>query len=199
MRPDLTRDNPGYGLGGAAGNKDTLDRVMELLDKDKSGGISEAEWGEGMPRFTSRLEPTLLAVHPGATKDARPSHVAWEIHHGIPEVPSLLYCRGRLYLMRDGGLLTCLDASSGKELFRERIGAGGQYLASPIAAGDKVLVASVPGIVTVIQADDKLKILTRRDFGEKIFATPAIAENRIYLRTLGHLYALGERDSGDKQ
>jgi len=118
MRPDLTRDNPGYGLGGAAGNKDTLDRVMELLDKDKSGGISEAEWGEGMPRFTSRLEPTLLAVHPGATKDARPSHVAWEIHHGIPEVPSLLYCRGRLYLMRDGGLLTCLDASSGKELFR---------------------------------------------------------------------------------
>ncbi len=94
--------------------------------------------------------------------------------------------------MRDGGLLTCLEAATGKELFRERIGAAGQYLASPIVAGDKIIVASVPGVVTVIQADDKLKVLAKNNFGEKIFATPAIAENKIYLRTAGHLYALGE-------
>jgi outer membrane protein assembly factor BamB len=88
--------------------------------------------------------------------------------------------------------LTCLEAATGKELFRERIGAPGQYTASPIAVGDKVIVASVRGTVTVIQIDDKLKVLARNDFGEKIFATPAIAENKIYLRTAGHLYALGE-------
>ena len=94
--------------------------------------------------------------------------------------------------MRDGGLLTCLETSTGKELFRQRIGAAGQYLASPITAGDKILFASAPGTVTIIQADDKLKILARKDFGEQIFATPAIVENKIYLRTKGHLYALGK-------
>ena len=89
-------------------------------------------------------------------------------------------------------MLTCLEAATGKELFRQRIGASGQYVASPIAAGDKIIAASVKGVVTVIQVDDKLKILARNDFGEKIFATPAVAENKIYLRTTGHLYALGE-------
>jgi len=116
----------------------------------------------------------------------------WEIQRGIPETPSLLYCRGKLYLMRDGGVLTCLEAATGKELFRRRIGAAGQYTASPIAAGDKIVTASVKGIVSVIQVDNELKVLAKNDFGEKIFATPAVAENKIYLRTTGHLYALGE-------
>ena len=193
MRPDLTRDNPGYGFGFDTNTptKEKMDSLMEYFDRDKNGAITEAEWNQLLGNFT-RMPPTLLAVRPGATKDARESHIAWEIHQGIPEVPSLLYCQGKLYLMRDGGLLTCLEASSGKELFRERIGAAGQYLASPIAAGDKVLVASVPGVVTVVQAEDKLKILARKDFREQIFATPAIFENKIYLRTEGHLYALGE-------
>ena len=75
---------------------------------------------------------------------------------------------------------------------RDRIGAAGQYVASPIAAGDKIIAASVRGTVTVIQVDNKLQVLARNNFGEKIFATPAVAENIIYLRTTGHLYALGE-------
>jgi len=133
-----------------------------------------------------------LAIRPGATKDAGQLHVAWEIHQGIPETSSLLYCRGKLYLLRDGGLLTCLEASTGKEIFRERIGAPGQYIASPIVAGDKIVVASTRGVVTIIQVDDKLKVLAKNDFGEKIFATPAVADNKIYLRTEGYLYALGE-------
>jgi outer membrane protein assembly factor BamB len=145
-----------------------------------------------MSGFAAISRPNLLAIRPGAKNDARESHVAWEIHRGIPETSSLLYCRGRLYLLRDGGVLTCLEASTGKELFRERIGASGQYIASPIAAGDKLIAASTRGVVTVIQVDDELKVLARNDFREKIFATPAVVENKIYLRTAGHLYALGE-------
>jgi outer membrane protein assembly factor BamB len=118
--------------------------------------------------------------------------VVWEVQRGIPETPSLLYYRGRLYLLRDGGLLTCLQAATGKEFFRERIGASGQYTASPIAAGDKIIAASVKGVVTVIQVSDRLKVLARNNFEENIFATPAVAGNKIYLRTTGYLYALGE-------
>ena len=187
LRPELTRDNPGYGF--------SMDkaRFLKFFDKDKDEVISEKDWNETLSGFAASIQPTLLAVRPGATKDARESnHIAWEIHRGIPETPSPLYCRGKLYLMRDGGLLTCLEASTGKEFYRERIGAAGQYLASPIAAGNKVLVASVPGVVTVIQAQEKLKILDRKDFGEQIFATPAIVDNKLYVRTVKHMYAFSE-------
>ncbi len=81
---------------------------------------------------------------------------------------------------------------TGKQLFYERIGASGQYAASPIAAGDKVIIASVRGVVTVIRMADELRVLARSDFNEKIFATPALAEGSIYLRTDKHLYAIGK-------
>lgn len=187
QRPELPKDNPGYGL--PVRNMDTL---LRIFDHDKNRIISEAEWMQTMSGFAAHSQPNLLAIRSGATKDARKSHVAWEIRRGIPETPSLLYCRGRLYLLRDGGVLTCLEAATGKELFRQRIGAAGQYTASPIAAGDKIIAASVRGVVTVIQIDDKLNVLARNDFGDKIFATPAVAENKIYVRTSGHLYALSE-------
>jgi outer membrane protein assembly factor BamB len=187
LRPELPKDNPGYGFP-----MRNMDGMMRFFDKDKNQVISHEEWMKTVSGFAMFVQPILVAIRPGATKDARESHVAWEIHRGIPEVPSPLYCQGKLYLMRDGGLLTCLEAATGKELFRERIGAAGHYIASPIAAGDKVLVASTRGVVTVIQVNDELKVLARNDFGEKIFATPAIADNKIYLRTVGHLYALGE-------
>jgi outer membrane protein assembly factor BamB len=187
LRPELPRGNPGYGFP-----VQDMDMLLRDFDLDKNGVISEKEWMDTMAAFAAFTHPTLVAIRPGATGDARPSHVAWEIQHGIPETPSLLYCQGKLYLLRDGGLLTCLDAATGKELFRERIGAPGQYTASPIVAGDKLVVASVPGIVTVIQVGDQLKVLARNDFREQIFATPAVAEDRLYLRTVGHLYALGE-------
>lgn len=187
QRPELPKDNPGYGMPIR-----NMDSLLRIFDHDKNEIISEEEWMRTMSGFAARSYPNLIAIRPGAKMDARESHVAWQIQRGIPETPSLLYCRGKLYLLRDGGVLTCLEAKTGKEFFRERIGAAGQYTASPIAAGGKVIAASVKGVVTVIQVDDELKVLARKDFGEKIFATPAIAENKIYLRTLGHLYALGE-------
>ncbi len=187
QRPELPKDHPGYGLPVR-----DMDALLRIFDHDKNRVISEAEWMQTMSGFAAISHPNLVAIRPGARKDARQSHLAWEIRRGIPETPSMLYCRGRLYLMRDGGLLTCLEASTGRELFRERIGAAGQYIASPIAAGDKLVVASVRGVVTVIQIDDELKILARNDFGQEIYATPAIADNKLYVRTTRHLYALGE-------
>ncbi len=185
QRPELPKDNPGYGL---PVNMDTL---MQIFDHDKNGFITEDEWMRTMSGFSAISHPRLSAFRPGAKQDARPTHLAWEIDRGIPETPSPLYCHGRLYLIRDSGQLTCLQAATGKELFRQPIGAPGQYVASPIAAGDKIIMASVPGVVTVIQIDDQLKVLARNDFKEKIFATPAVVDNKIYLRTAGHLYALG--------
>jgi outer membrane protein assembly factor BamB len=187
QRPELPKDNPGYGLP----VKD-MDALLKMFDHDKNGVITEKEWMETMAGCEAASHPTLTAIRAGAVNDARKSHVAWEIRRGVPEVPSPLYCRGKLFLLRDGGLLTCLEAASGREIFRERIGAAGQYIASPIVADDKLVVASVDGMVTVIQIADQLKVLAANDFKERIFATPALVENKIYLRTEGHFYALGK-------
>ena len=186
-------DDPGYGL--PVGNMDTL---LRIFDHDKNGIISEVEWMATMSGFAAISHPNLAAIRPGAANDARKSHLAWETQRGIPEVPSLLHCRWKLYLLRDGGLLTCLEAATGKELFRERIGAPGQYVASPIVAGDKLVAASVPGIVTVMQLSDELKVVARNHFPEEVHATPAVAGNRLYLRTAGHLYAFGDCGKPEK-
>lgn len=187
QRPELPKDNPGFGLPVR-----DMDALLRLFDQDKNGVITEEEWIKSMSSFAAHSTPNLVAIRPGAKGDARPAHIAWEIQRGIPETPSLLHCDGRLYLLRDGGLLTCLKASTGTELFRERIGAAGQYIASPIAAGDRLITASVAGVVTVIQTGDTLQVLSRNAFHEQIFATPALTGNRIYIRTEHHLYALGE-------
>lgn len=186
QRPELPRDNPGYGLP-----VNDMNVLLRIFDHDRNGIISETEWMRTMTSFAAISHPTLVALRPGASGDARPTHVAWELGRGIPETSSLLCAAGRLYLMRDGGLLTCLEAATGRELFRERIGAAGQYIASPIAVGDRLVVASVQGVVTVMQMADILTILARNELGEGIYATPAADGDHLYVRTVGHLYAFG--------
>ena len=93
--------------------------------------------------------------------------------------------------MRDGGLLTCLEVATGRELFRERIGPPGQYIASPVAVGDRLVVASVQGVVTVMQVGDTLTVLAWNELDEGIYATPAVAGDRLYLRTVKRLFAFG--------
>ena len=96
LRPDLEPSNPGYGFPM---------RDSSWLDKDKDGAITEDEWVRSTSGFAMQGKPTLLAVRPGARGDARKTHVAWELNSRVPESPSILLCKGRLYLLRDGGRL----------------------------------------------------------------------------------------------
>lgn len=187
LRPELSKDNPGYGLPIS-----NMDYLMRYLDKDNDKIIDKHDWVTTLGSAVATNRPVLVAVKPGANQDAGKSHIAWEINRGVPETSSPLYYRDRIYLLRDGGQLTCLDASDGKEIYREKLGASGQYIASPVACGDKIVTASRNGVVCVIKIDDKLDILAKNKFKEKIMATPAIADNKIYLRTIEHLYAIGK-------
>ncbi len=94
--------------------------------------------------------------------------------------------------MRNGGVVTCLDAATGKIIYRARVGAGGPYFSSPIAAAGRVYFASSEGVVTVIAADsDELKVLARNEIGEEMIATPAVVGKMIYVRSVGNLFAFG--------
>jgi outer membrane protein assembly factor BamB len=157
------------------------------VDRNKDGLIDAAEWETFRNRVsTMATDHGLLAIR---VKEDKPE-VIWRENTSIPEVPSPLLYKGRLFLVRNGGVATCLDAAGGKVIYRARVGAPGAYFASPVAADGRVYLASSEGVVAVLAADgDQLKILSLNELGEDIVATPAIAGNVIYVRTLRNLYS----------
>ena len=133
----------------------------------------------------------LIAIRLGGDKDMTKDNVAWSELRAVPEIPVPLVYRGRVYAATNGGIVTALDEASGKLVYRGRLGAGGLYYSSPVAAGDHLYFASGEGVVSVVRAGDKLEVVARNDLAEPIFATPAVVGGRLYVRTTGHLYAFG--------
>ena len=133
----------------------------------------------------------VVAVHPGGKGEVSETNVAWWERKGVPGIPSPLYYKGRLYTFLNGGIVYCRLAETGKLLYSGRLGALGDYYSSPVAADDKVYIASAEGVVVVMEARDELKILARNTLDGAILATPAIVDGRIYVRTESHLYAFG--------
>ena len=164
------------------------------IDKDRDGKLTEADWII-MAANAARSQNLLIAVRPGGNGDITETHVTWKYRKGLPYVPSPLHYDGRVYLVKDGGLITSVDAKTGEPYYaQERLGgASGNYYAAPVAADGKIYVSSLPGKVTVIKAGgDKPEILHQVDFGERILATPAIVGERLYVRTTTKLWAFGK-------
>jgi outer membrane protein assembly factor BamB len=125
------------------------------------------------------MKSATFAVRIGGKDDVTESQGIWTETKGIPEVPSALLYRGRLYYVKNGGVLTSRDPATGKMIFEERLGAPGGYYASPVAADGRIYVASDRGMVTVVEAGDRLQVLARADLKEAIMATPAIVDDRL--------------------
>jgi outer membrane protein assembly factor BamB len=186
LRPELPEGHPGRLL------PFPLIDMFDGLDKDKTGEITEEAFTSAMASFSSMDTPVVMAVHPEGTGTNEEKRIAWKYSRGIPEVPSPLCYNHKLFIVRDGGLLQCFEAAAGTVLYNERLGVGGGYTASPIAADGRVYLPSYSGTIVVVDAAAKeLKVLARNLIGEKITATPALAENVMYVRTDRHLFAFG--------
>jgi outer membrane protein assembly factor BamB len=123
-------------------------------------------------------------------QDAGP-HIAWSIRRGGNYMQTPIAVGDLLFCCRDNGLLTCFEAATGKELYRERLGGNG-FTASPVAAGDRVYFTSEEGHVYVIKAARQFELLAENELGEPCLATPAITDGTVLFRTQGHLIAVGE-------
>lgn len=191
-RQELPKDLVLFSRGDPKGVGDiTLNSVISFIDRDNDGFVSRFEWFAGST-MASMLSNTLVALRPHAAGAGKPPEVAWREKASLPEVPSPVYYRGRLYLVRNRGLLSCWNTKTGKLLYEERVGATGNYYASPVAGDGKVYVCSAAGVVTVLEAGDTFRVLSKSDLGEPILATPALVDGKVYLRTEGHLYAFAE-------
>jgi outer membrane protein assembly factor BamB len=134
----------------------------------------------------------VAAVRPGGTGEVSQTHIAWSEHKGVPGVPSPLYHNGRLYTFQNGGIVFCRVAKTGELLYSGRLGAPGYYYSSPVAADQKVYIASADGVVIVLDAGQELKILATNKLDGGVLATPALVDGNIYVRTDSHLYAFGK-------
>ncbi len=158
-------------------------------DTDKDGYITRAEW-DGLISYLKSGKNRLIAVKPGGSGDITASHVAWQKTKGLPYVPSPLLYRGRLFMVKDGGIASCYDAATGEAKYeQERLRVDGQFYASPVAADGHIYLASLTGKAATVAAGDKPEVVWRADFHERIAATPSIAADTLFVRTETKLYA----------
>jgi outer membrane protein assembly factor BamB len=163
-----------------------LDRFFRM-DLDQDGTLNQKEW-ERHAEIFSRAQNAILAIKPAGSGELDQSAIVWKHSRGVPYVATPVLDRGIVWMVKEGGIVTKLDAASGELLQEERVPGFGNYFASPAAGDGKVYFASEPGTVSVVAATKEWRLISSRDFHEKIYATPCLKGNRLFLRTEKALY-----------
>lgn len=160
---------------------------FEQVDRDKTGSISREEY-EFFRTLFDKGRNVLLAFKAGGDGDVTSTNVVWEQRKFVPFCTSPVVSGGTLFTVKDGGIFCTWAADSGRPKKQGRLEAVGDYYASPVIGDGKVYLLNEEGKLTVVSATEKWEPLHTADFGESTYATPALVDGRIYLRTVGHLY-----------
>lgn len=172
--------------------KTFLKDFFDSNDPNKDGKITREEWDATL-KFMSDGKNSAFALQAGGIGDVTKTHLLWQKTKGLPYIASAILYRGQYVMVKDGGMITAYDAKTGKEIYlQERVAGAGRYYASPVAANGNIYFTSLEdGVVTVIKggADTPQVVAKNPKLGERIAATPAIADNALYIRTEKHLYA----------
>ena len=145
--------------------------------------------GNGMAYIvTSFMQSKLLAVRYDGQGDVSESHVVWTSGRQIPKKPSLLLIGDELYLLSDAGIWTCVDAKTGEEHYRHRL--GGQYSASPLFADGHIYLWSQEGVATVIKPGTEYVEVAQNEMKSGFMASPAVVDDALFVRTETHLFRI---------
>ena len=142
--------------------------------------------------YAPSRERPLLALRAGGRGDVTRSHLVWSVNNG-PDVPTPVTDGQYLYLVNDRGIMWCLDAKSGKEIYGRQRLRSATYSGSPVLADGKIYVTDEDGVTSVVRAGPTFAILAENAFDEYTLSSPAISEGQIFIRTEAFLYAIGQR------
>jgi outer membrane protein assembly factor BamB len=157
------------------------------------GKVPSVVIGDGLA-FTSGGwggKESIKAFRLGGSGDLKESNLVWEQRKGMPKVPSMIYVKPYLFAITDGGVATCMKAGTGELIWQNRI--GGNFSASPVAAGGRIYFVGDNGETTVIRAGPEFAVLAKNALGEMVQASPAVSQGRIFIRTERRLFAIGRK------
>jgi outer membrane protein assembly factor BamB len=153
--------------------------------------VAAATYDDGGMVYTGRGHRAgpYMAIRLGGRGVVDETHVAWRVPTGAPYISSLLYYDGLIYMANGNGIVTAVDAETGRRVWQDRV--GGIFSASPMAGDGKVYLFSETGETVVLQAGRELNVLQRNDLGERVVSSPAVSNGRIFIRTDEALIAVG--------
>lgn len=178
-------------VSGAEPMDKMLSAAFEAFDMDRDDKLNDKDWEVFRAMMAS--ENGLLAIKLGGQGDQTANAIRWRYQKPVPQVPSTLLYKGVLYMINDSGILVSFDPATGKVIKQGRLhGAIDKYFSSPVAADDKVYLIGEGGAVSVLKAAGEWEVLAVNELDDECFATPAIADGRIYIRTRSALYCFGK-------
>ncbi|MDB5386777.1 MAG: outer rane biosis protein BamB [Planctomycetaceae bacterium] len=146
-------------------------------------------FGKGLAFIcTGYMKPQLWAVRTDGKGNITESHVAWKSTKQIPAKPSPVLIGDELYFVSDQGVVTCLNAQSGKEVWQDRV--GGNFSASPITADGHIYLIDEDGTTTVLKPGKSKEVLATNKLNEGCMASPAVSGRALFLRTRTKLYRI---------
>jgi outer membrane protein assembly factor BamB len=179
-------------VGATAPMDKMLTSAFEAFDMDRNEKLDTKDWEVFRAMMAS--ENGLLAIKMGGKGDQTSKAVRWHYRKPVPQVPSTLLYHGVLYMINDSGILLTFDPATGNVIKQGRLhGAIDKYFSSPVAADDKVFLIGQGGQVSVLKAAGDWQVLAVNELDDEVFATPAIADGRIYIRTRSALYSFGSK------
>jgi outer membrane protein assembly factor BamB len=189
------KDKDGQIAKAEATGTEKMDRILnaafEAFDMNRDEKLDAKDWE--VFRAMMAAENGLLAIKLGGVGDQTATAIKWRYTKPVPQVPSTLLYKGVLYMINDSGILLSFDPANGNVLKQGRLhGAIDKYFSSPVAADDKVFLIGQGGQVSVLKAAGEWEVLTVNELDDECFATPAISDGRIYVRTRSALYAFGK-------
>ena len=134
--------------------------------------------------------PWLYCIDPTGKGDVTETHVRWNIQRQIPHTPSLILDDGKIFMISDRGIGSCLNATTGETIWQERI--GGNYSASPILNNGNIYFTSEQGDTTIVKASEEFNVVAKNSLGQSTLASFAVGDGVIYIRTDSHLYRIEE-------
>jgi outer membrane protein assembly factor BamB len=177
--------------GGTAMMDKMLSAAFEAFDMNRDEKLNERDWEVFRAMMAS--ENGLLAIKMGGKGDQTANAIRWRYTKPVPQVPSTLLYQGVLYMINDSGILISFDPATGNVIKQGRLhGAIDKYFSSPVAADDKVYLIGQGGQVSVLKAGGDWQVLAVNELDDECYATPAIADGHIYIRTRSALYSFGK-------
>lgn len=172
---------------------------FRFADKNGDGAISSGEWETSIQELNAYRDTYkthgMIAIPLNSRGIVDSDNIRVLETKSIPEVPSPISDDSYLYFIKNGGVLTCLEPESGRRIYRGRTSGRGTHYASPIIAGSYLVTTSGDGILSVIELGSELKVVASNEMREAVYATPAVKDGTLYVRTHRRLFAFAKTES----